>query len=236
MFFFQGLTMGLAYVAPIGMQNLFVIHSALSHSLRRAVATAFIVLFFDISLSLSCFYGIGTLLNHLPWLKAVILGTGTLLILYMAYGMIRQVPDALTLKDQPVSLGQTVSKACIVTWMNPQAILDGTMRLPHHPACYRSHDVPDGRPHGLRPLVPFPHGLRRRLPPRHYTRHPARHQHPLRYGPHAIRPPLRLYLRTAFLIVTYFFKSRSISGPTLASHAAKFFVPAMTCHDLARYK
>lgn len=121
MFFFQGLTMGLAYVAPIGMQNLFVIHSALSHSLRRAVATAFIVLFFDISLSLSCFYGIGTLLNHLPWLKAV--------ILYMAYGMIRQVPDALTLKDQPVSLGQTVSKACIVTWMNPQAILDGTMLL-----------------------------------------------------------------------------------------------------------
>lgn len=55
MFFFQGLTMGLAYVAPIGMQNLFVIHSALSHSLRRAVVTALIVLFFDISLSLSCF-------------------------------------------------------------------------------------------------------------------------------------------------------------------------------------
>ena len=47
----------------------------------------------------------------------------------MAYGMIRQVPDALTLKDQPSSLGQTVSKACIVTWMNPQAILDGTMLL-----------------------------------------------------------------------------------------------------------
>lgn len=129
MFFFQGLTMGLAYVAPIGMQNLFVIHSALSHSLRRAVVTALIVLFFDISLSLSCFYGIGSLLDHLPWLKAVILGAGTLLILYMAYGMIRQVPDTLTLKGQPASLGQTVSKACIVTWMNPQAILDGTMLL-----------------------------------------------------------------------------------------------------------
>lgn len=129
MFFFQGLTMGLAYVAPIGMQNLFVIHSALSHSLRRAVVTALIVLFFDISLSLSCFYGIGSLLDHLPWLKAVILGAGTLLILYMTYGMIRQVPDALALKGQPASLGQTVSKACIVTWMNPQAILDGTMLL-----------------------------------------------------------------------------------------------------------
>ena len=175
MFFFQGLTMGLAYVAPIGMQNLFVIHSALSHSLRRAVVTALIVLFFDISLSLSCFYGIGSLLDHLPWLKAVILGTGTLLILYMAYGMIRQVPDALTLKGQPASLGQTVSKACIVTWMNPQAILDGTMLIG--------------------PVVPLAHGLRRRLPPRHYAPHPARHQRPLRHGPHAVRPPFRLYLR-----------------------------------------
>ena len=28
--FLQGLTMGLAYVAPIGMQNLFVINSALT--------------------------------------------------------------------------------------------------------------------------------------------------------------------------------------------------------------
>ena len=36
MFFFQGLTMGLAYVAPIGMQDVFVIHSAVSHSRRRA--------------------------------------------------------------------------------------------------------------------------------------------------------------------------------------------------------
>lgn len=31
--------MGLAYVAPIGVQNLFVIHSALAHPRRRALAT-----------------------------------------------------------------------------------------------------------------------------------------------------------------------------------------------------
>lgn len=239
MFFFQGLTMGLAYVAPIGMQNLFVIHSALSHSLRRAVATAFIVLFFDISLSLSCFYGIGTLLNHLPWLKVVILGTGTLLILYMALWYDPPGPGCAD-PQRPASFpGPDRFQSLHRHLDEPPGHLrrhNAPRRLPHHPACYRSHDVPDGRPHGLRPLVPFPHGLRRRLPPRHYTRHPARHQHPLRHGPHAVRPPLRLYLRTAFLIVTYFFKSRSISGPTLASHAAKSFVPAMTCHDLARYK
>ena len=44
-YFVQGLTMGLAYVAPIGVQNLFVIPSALAHPRRRALATAGIVIF-----------------------------------------------------------------------------------------------------------------------------------------------------------------------------------------------
>ena len=38
--FLQGLTMGLAYVAPIGMQNLFVINSALTNKRKRALLTA----------------------------------------------------------------------------------------------------------------------------------------------------------------------------------------------------
>ncbi len=47
--------MGLAYLAPIGMQNLFVINSALNDSRKRAFLTAIIVACFDISLSASCF-------------------------------------------------------------------------------------------------------------------------------------------------------------------------------------
>ena len=43
--YLQGLSLGLAYVAPIGMQNLFVINSAMSQKLRRAIATALIVIF-----------------------------------------------------------------------------------------------------------------------------------------------------------------------------------------------
>ena len=43
-YFIQGLTMGLAYVAPIGLQNLFVINSALTHPRRRALLTALIVI------------------------------------------------------------------------------------------------------------------------------------------------------------------------------------------------
>ena len=38
-FYIQGLTLGLAYVAPIGMQNLFVINSALTQPRWRALKT-----------------------------------------------------------------------------------------------------------------------------------------------------------------------------------------------------
>ena len=51
-FFLQGLTLGLAYIAPIGMQNMFIINSALNNTRRRAFLTALIVLFFDVTLSL----------------------------------------------------------------------------------------------------------------------------------------------------------------------------------------
>ena len=48
-------------LAPIGMQNLFVINSALTNKRKRALLTALIVIFFDITLSLACFFGIGTI-------------------------------------------------------------------------------------------------------------------------------------------------------------------------------
>lgn len=52
-FYLQGLTLGLAYVAPIGMQNLFVINSALTQPRWRALLTALIVIFFDITLAMA---------------------------------------------------------------------------------------------------------------------------------------------------------------------------------------
>lgn len=59
-FFLQGLTLGLAYIAPIGMQNMFIINSALNNTRRRAFLTALIVLFFRCDLILVLF------LRHRP--------------------------------------------------------------------------------------------------------------------------------------------------------------------------
>ena len=75
--YLQGLTMGLAYVAPIGLQNLFVINSALTQRRSRVYLTALIVILWDVSLGVSCFLGAGALMQALPWLQKVILGIGS---------------------------------------------------------------------------------------------------------------------------------------------------------------
>ena len=54
MYFLQGFSIGLAYVAPIGSQNLFVINTGLTQPTKRVYQTAFIVMFFDITLALAC--------------------------------------------------------------------------------------------------------------------------------------------------------------------------------------
>ena len=76
--------MGLAYVAPIGVQNLFVIHSALAHPRRRALATA---------------------------------------------GLLRTKEAGAEGRPLPATGSKTVSTAFVVTWCNPQALIDGTMML-----------------------------------------------------------------------------------------------------------
>lgn len=128
-YFFQGLTIGLAYVAPIGMQNLFVINSALTHTRRRAFLTVLIVLCFEVPLVLACFFGIGALMQHYEWLQMAVLLAGSLLVIYIGVGLLRAKTGELDRKAPPASIKKTITTACVAGWFNPQAIIDGTMLL-----------------------------------------------------------------------------------------------------------
>lgn len=126
-YYLQGLTMGLAYVAPIGVQNLFVINSALTNSRRKALMTALIVVFFDVTLALACFFGVGIVMERYTWLQMIILFVGSLVVVYMGIGLLRSKGEEIERKETVFSFKKTVSTACVVTWFNPQAIIDGTM-------------------------------------------------------------------------------------------------------------
>lgn len=127
-FYLQGLALGLAYVAPIGMQNLFVINSALTQTRLRALVTALIVIFFDVTLALACFFGIGLVMQKYPPVQLGILLLGGLVVVYIGVSLlkssVRQIGGA-----QQMPLGKTVWVACVVTWFNAQAVIDGTMLL-----------------------------------------------------------------------------------------------------------
>ena len=127
-FYIQGLTLGLAYVAPIGMQNLFVINSALTQTRLRALVTALIVIFFDVTLALAYFFGIGLVMQKYPPVQLGILLLGGLVVVYIGVSLlkssVRQIGGA-----QQMPLGKTVWAACVVTWFNAQAVIDGTMLL-----------------------------------------------------------------------------------------------------------
>ena len=147
-FFLQGLTLGLAYVAPIGMQNLFVIDSALTKPRRRALLTALIVLCFDVSLSLACFFGVGRLMQDHVWLKLGVLAVGGLVVIRIGAGLLFPRKSDVAGKQQSQQnprpqglvgasgskagndgLLHTIVTAGVVTWCNPQAIIDGTLML-----------------------------------------------------------------------------------------------------------
>lgn len=128
-YFLQGLTMGLAYVAPIGLQNLFVINSALTQTRRRALITVICVIFFDISLSLASFFGIGAVMKKFEWLQMIVLLVGSLIVVWIGISLFRSQVEEIGRSKPVTSIWKTFVNAFIVTWINPQAIIDGTMML-----------------------------------------------------------------------------------------------------------
>ena len=128
-YFLQGITMGLAYVAPIGLQNLFVINTALTQKRSRAYLTALIVIIFDVTLALACFFGVGTIMEKSKLLELAILLVGSIIVIWIGIGLLRSKGSMDSSTDVNVPILKVITTACVVTWFNPQAIIDGSMML-----------------------------------------------------------------------------------------------------------
>ena len=126
----QGLLLGFAYVAPIGIQNLYLINTAVRETRKRTLEVALIIIFFDISLALACFFGVGILINTFPVLNGLILLAGSLLVIYIGITLIRSHPQIANDVDlESKSLLKVIGVCFAITWFNPQAIIDGTLLL-----------------------------------------------------------------------------------------------------------
>lgn len=125
----QGLLLGFAYVAPIGVQNLFVINTAVTQSRRRTYTTALIVLFFDITLAIACFFGVGAIMSASEWIELIVLGIGSFVVLWIGLSLMRAKGSSDTDTKVDIPIIKVISTACVVTWFNPQALIDGSMML-----------------------------------------------------------------------------------------------------------
>ena len=128
-YFFKGLMLGFAYVAPIGVQNLFAINTSLTQSRKRAYITAFIIMFFDITLSIACFMGAGAIMSSSKWLELIVMGIGSLVVIYIGFSIVRSEAEMDDSTNVDIPILKVLTTACVVTWFNPQALIDGTMLL-----------------------------------------------------------------------------------------------------------
>ena len=127
--YLQGLSLGLAYVAPIGVENLFVINAGLSQPRAAAYRTALIVIFFDVTLALAGFFGIGALIEHSELIRKGVLLAGSLVVMYMGLRLMLSREVAGPAINVNIPLMKTIGMACVVTWFNPQAIIDVSLLL-----------------------------------------------------------------------------------------------------------
>ncbi|MGB4438481.1 MAG: LysE family transporter [Sedimentibacter sp.] len=99
----------------------------LSPTKSRLYLVAIITIFFDISLALACFFGMGALIEAVPFIKILFLGVGSVAIIWIGIQLIRSTPKLSNSVDTKKTLAQVALSCFLVTWANPQALIDGTM-------------------------------------------------------------------------------------------------------------
>jgi L-lysine exporter family protein LysE/ArgO len=132
----EGFALGLAFAAPIGAQNVYVIQSATGGPLRRSLRVAFVVAAMDISLALACLYGLGAVLGWFPWLRTAMVVVGAVFLVWIGVKLVRTKAEQAAEErggadgEAPsYAWGRIVGTAFTLTWFNPQALIDGTLLL-----------------------------------------------------------------------------------------------------------
>ena len=117
---------GFAYVMPIGAQNIFLIHSSMKLGAPRNLLVAFYVFLADLSLAFIGFLGVGQILTSSFVLRIILSLLGSLVLFMMGYKLITSSQITEVGEDSKKDVGY-LKTAVLVTYANPQAIIDGAL-------------------------------------------------------------------------------------------------------------
>ncbi|MFP4456213.1 MAG: LysE/ArgO family amino acid transporter [Clostridia bacterium] len=124
----HGFLMGFAYVAPIGMQNMYIINSAINYNRKDLLITIVLTIINDVSLAIFCFLGIGSIITQIPNASSAMSYIGFIAILFISYSIWNSQVDSSS-KDTIANKSKLLITPFVIAWLNPQAILDGSIIL-----------------------------------------------------------------------------------------------------------
>ncbi|MBU7567196.1 LysE/ArgO family amino acid transporter [Weissella sagaensis] len=126
----KGMMIGFAFVAPIGMQNLYVFNNALTNSFKRSLVYVLFVWMADSLFSLAAFFGMGAIISSVTWLRLLVMLIGGGLVIWIGWGILRSANSVqLNTTGNKLPVKQAFLTAFIVSWANPQALIDGSLLL-----------------------------------------------------------------------------------------------------------
>ena len=126
----KGMMIGFAFVAPIGMQNLYVFNNALTNSFKRSLIYVLFVWIADSLFSLAAFFGMGAIISSVTWLRLLVMLIGGGLVIWIGWGILRSANNVqLNTTGNNLPVRQAFITAFIVSWANPQALIDGSLLL-----------------------------------------------------------------------------------------------------------
>jgi L-lysine exporter family protein LysE/ArgO len=128
-FLFQGLFLGFIYAMPVGSLNVYIFYSALQNRFAHTMLTAATIAFVDMTLAVSCFLGLGIVMNRSQGVRVALLSIGILFMLFSGIKLALSKSAMLEIKDnKKEELAHNFPKialtAVALTWFNPQGLLE----------------------------------------------------------------------------------------------------------------
>ncbi|MBD9366882.1 LysE family transporter [Leuconostoc mesenteroides] len=128
--FCNGLLLGFALVMPVGMQNLYVFNNALNNRLLRAYLYSMFIWIANSAFVLFAYFGFGTLVKKYLLLKFIVMIVGIFLVIWMGTVVLKSSKAVeLKTKNSVMTVKTALTSALIVSWANPQAVIDGSITL-----------------------------------------------------------------------------------------------------------